>query len=1030
MFNRRISGIIIFCLAVSGPVLFSQITLEGVVKDNGAEAVVNALVELTDQSDPGRYFSDTTDKEGRYSIRIDETGTHDVRPGVASLFELSQNYPNPFNPSTVITFEITRPAAIRLTIHDILGRKIRTLFDGFHSGLSGRIVWDATDDGGRGVPAGIYIYSLSMEGIGINRKMLLMDGCTGLSNPGLSKQARTGTAPGKKTSDEYRLRVTGPDVEIHEQQNIRITENTVLDVIVFRTVTDTDGHIYRTVKIDDLWWMAENLKVTHYRNGEAIPAVADKTAWSTLTTGAICEYENDSFNSSFYGYLYNWHAANDDRGVAPMGWHVPGDAEWRKAVDFLGGDAVAGGKMKETGTAHWISPNAGATDESGFSAAPAGFRDNGGIFGEMGRSARFWSSVVNGGDDALYYGLNAGDPEVTRGDASRLDGFSIRCVKGFGTVAAPAFSPSPGTYTTAQHVTIVCSTPEATIHYTTDGSDPTENDTTFSGGAPVALSGTTMLKARAYRTDWTASGVAGGVYTITGTVAAPAFDPPPGVYPAAQNVTIICSTPEASIHYTMNGADPEESDSTCHGPVSIAATATLKARAYKTGWNPSDAAAGVYTITGTVATPTFSPSSGTYASAVNVAIACPTPGAAIHYTTDGADPDESDPAYNRPIPIADTTTLKARAYKTGWIPSDMDSATYSITGKVVKPAFSPSPGLYPAAQSVIIVCPTPEAAVHYTRNGADPDESDSTYGNPVSITGTTVLKARAYRTGWNPSPVESGTYTINGSIAAPEFSPLPGTYPTARKITITCPTFGTTIHFTTNGVNPTEAAPTYTGPVYISHTTVLKARAYRSGWNPSSTAAGEYTMNTTTVYCMGNSITASGRYENVLNGLLGDGWGVVNLGISGQTTAQMLTRFNHDVIAPGDAKYVIVLGGVNDVRYSRTAAQIESDLQSMYTAAHNAGIKVVAVSILPFKNFTGGKPWTPEKQVVLDEVNAWISAAAVNVDYKVNVYKALEDPANPDCLSPAYDDGDGLHPNYAAHIVLANAIYHTVSWSH
>jgi lysophospholipase L1-like esterase len=210
----------------------------------------------------------------------------------------------------------------------------------------------------------------------------------------------------------------------------------------------------------------------------------------------------------------------------------------------------------------------------------------------------------------------------------------------------------------------------------------------------------------------------------------------------------------------------------------------------------------------------------------------------------------------------------------------------------------------------------------------------------------------------------------------------------------------------------------------------LKTRAYKNGWNPSWVAGGQYTVSTPKVYCMGNSITAAGVYESYLNSMLGVTWGVVNRGVTGQTTAQMLARFSEEVIVPGDGVYVIVLGGANDARYNRTSYQIETDLQSMYTAAHNAGLKVVAVTILPFKNYRGGWPWTEEKQVVIDDVNAWILNAAIHVDYKVNAYPAMEDPANPDCLLPAYDCSDGVHPSYAGYNALANVIYNAVSWTH
>src|ERR1035437_4904310 len=120
-------------------------------------------------------------------------------------------------------------------------------------------------------------------------------------------------------------------------------------------------------------WMLKNLDVSTYRNGDLIPEVTDGSAWSALTAGAWCWYNNDSAtNASTYGKLYNWYAVNDPRGLAPTGWHVPSDAEWTTLSTCLGGNAVAGGAMKETGTTHWTSPNTGATNSSGFTGLPGG----------------------------------------------------------------------------------------------------------------------------------------------------------------------------------------------------------------------------------------------------------------------------------------------------------------------------------------------------------------------------------------------------------------------------------------------------------------------------------------------------------------------------------------------------------------------------------------------------------------------------------------------------------------------------------
>ncbi|MCD4693727.1 MAG: hypothetical protein K8R79_12490, partial [Calditrichales bacterium] len=154
------------------------------------------------------------------------------------------------------------------------------------------------------------------------------------------------------------------------------------------TVTDIDGNVYKTVKIGSQVWMAENLKVTHYRNGDLIPNVAGKSEWKNLGIGACCNYDN---NAAAYGLLYNWYAVNDSRNIAPAGWHVPAEKEWQTLIDYLGGEAVAGGKMKERGTAHWKRPNTGATNSSGFSALSSCYRNDKGTFYGIGNEADYWS---------------------------------------------------------------------------------------------------------------------------------------------------------------------------------------------------------------------------------------------------------------------------------------------------------------------------------------------------------------------------------------------------------------------------------------------------------------------------------------------------------------------------------------------------------------------------------------------------------------------------------------------------------------
>jgi uncharacterized protein (TIGR02145 family) len=176
------------------------------------------------------------------------------------------------------------------------------------------------------------------------------------------------------------------------------------------TVTDIDGNTYKVIQIGDQLWMAENLKVTHYRDGTAIPNVMENTQWTSLLTGAYCDQNNDSSNVSTYGRLYNWYAVNDSRNIAPEGWHVPTDEEFKTLEKYLGmsqseADSYSwprgtdeGGKLKETSTAHWKSPNTGATNESGFSALPGNYRSGeNGYFNEIGSGADFWTATSNSG---------------------------------------------------------------------------------------------------------------------------------------------------------------------------------------------------------------------------------------------------------------------------------------------------------------------------------------------------------------------------------------------------------------------------------------------------------------------------------------------------------------------------------------------------------------------------------------------------------------------------------------------------------
>jgi len=209
------------------------------------------------------------------------------------------------------------------------------------------------------------------------------------------------------------------------------------------TVTDIDGNVYQTVKIGDQWWTAENLKVTHYRNGDAMPNVTDYTEWTNLTTGAYCEYDNNSANVDTYGRLYNWYSVNDSRNIAPEGWHVPSDEEWKQLEMFLGMSQSQADSFGWRGTDQgsqlagnmnlWYDgdlKNNAAFGSSGLAALPGGYRySNYGYFLHRGLYALFWSSAEGNGDGAWARGLGSNDTDVSRTDGSKHNGFSVRLLR-------------------------------------------------------------------------------------------------------------------------------------------------------------------------------------------------------------------------------------------------------------------------------------------------------------------------------------------------------------------------------------------------------------------------------------------------------------------------------------------------------------------------------------------------------------------------------------------------------------------------
>jgi uncharacterized protein (TIGR02145 family) len=232
-----------------------------------------------------------------------------------------------------------------------------------------------------------------------------------------------------------------PDVNLHVNGTFRITDGTEGDGKIL--TSDAEGLTSwqdppppPPVNYPSVWiccnpWMIKNLDVSTYRNGDPIPKVTDAAEWNALTTGAYCYYNNDSTTyAATYGKLYNWYAVNDPRGLAPEGWHIATTFEWTTLSTCLGGNSVAGGRLKELGTEHWNPPNSGATNVSGFTALPGGYRWDIGPFELIGYEGYWWTATENTISHADLFLLQYNSVALnTYQIFNKHWGLSVRCVK-------------------------------------------------------------------------------------------------------------------------------------------------------------------------------------------------------------------------------------------------------------------------------------------------------------------------------------------------------------------------------------------------------------------------------------------------------------------------------------------------------------------------------------------------------------------------------------------------------------------------
>ena len=382
----------------------------------------------------------------------------------------------------------------------------------------------------------------------------------------------------------------------------------------------------------------------------------------------------------------------------------------------------------------------------------------------------FQNSFAIATDGRVYaWGANYGGPLGDGTEVDRTSPLFLAEAGGVWRAAVPKFSKQSDTYfqTFTVHVTTV--TPGGTIRYTTNGSEPTETDPIVpAGGIPIEQSLT--LQAKTFKTGMPASAADTAVYILKGTP--PNISPGTGTYTSAQSVSMTTTTPGAEIRYTLDGTDPQVTSTLYTSPFSLATKTTIKARAFKTGWQTSDARTEIHTYNyGNLTAPTMSPAGGTYPTEQTVTLNGPA-GAVIRYTTDGGNVSESSPIYSSPITVGTvgaTTTLRARAYRQDWTTSGTTAEIYNF--KAGTPQFSVTSGAHTPGQLVSITSATPSATIRYTINGSTPTATSPILPSGATLTlGNYTLKAIAVRTPYTTSDAATAVYSLTGDLTPPRIA--------------------------------------------------------------------------------------------------------------------------------------------------------------------------------------------------------------------------------------------------------------------
>jgi hypothetical protein len=406
------------------------------------------------------------------------------------------------------------------------------------------------------------------------------------------------------------------------------------------------------------------------------------------------------------------------------------------------------------------------------------------------------------------------------------------------STATPVASPAPGTYATAQSITLTDATPNAVIYYTINGSGPTTSSPVYSG--PITLSSNSYIMARAIAPGYVESGELNDTYSFLASP--PVISPTSGTYASVQTVILSSSTPGAVFYYTTNGSTPTTSSAWSNGSLTVSSNETVQAITWASHYNLSGVSSATYSIQLPAPAPTFSPVAGAYLSTQTVSISCSNKNAVIYYTTNGSTPTTGSAVYSGPVTVSSNETLSAMALAPGGSDSPVSQAGYTITPPAAAPVYSPASGGYGTVQTITLSDATSGATIYYTTNGSTPTSQSTPYTGPITVSASTNFQAAALASGGSLSPVTKAWYTITLPAATPVISPAPGTYNTIQPVTLSTPTPNATIYYTLDGTYPTTSSAVYTGPITATTNTAIIAIASAPSYNASSAVRGSYTI--------------------------------------------------------------------------------------------------------------------------------------------------------------------------------------------